>query len=106
MPFGASVAIDRTPTAEARPFAIRMRTQSLRNCRQDRRNEIGTFRDADHVVGEAGDLFSAFGGDGDHTSLASFDLLEGIDVFFVDRVIWSNHNRRDIRSNERDNPVL
>ena len=39
-------------------------------------------------------------------TFASLYLLDAIDVLFVDRVIRSDHDRRNIRSDERDDAVL
>src|ERR1700730_14354340 len=73
---------------------------------EDRRNEIRTFRDTDHVVGEVRDLFSAFGGDGNHRPLTSFDLFDALNVLLIHRVIRRDHDRRDIRPDQRDDSML
>src|ERR1700722_11164033 len=77
-----------------------------RNRGQDRRNEIGTFGDADHIIGKSRNLFSPGGGDGNHFAFASFDLLDAVDVLLVDRIIRSDHDRRYVRSDQRNDAVL
>src|SRR6476661_4058252 len=73
---------------------------------QDGRNEIRTFGNADYFISQVGDLFSAFSSHGNHFAFASLYLLDAIDVFFVDRVIWSDHDRRNVRSDQRNHAML
>ena len=83
-----------------------VREELQRDDREDGGEVVRAIGDEDHVVADFCEGGVSFRSDGNDGAFARFDFLDVADVFFEDRISWSDEDRGGFLGDEGDDAVL